>query len=26
MKRIFVLLCGIKKGDKGLGKKEQDMP
>jgi hypothetical protein len=24
MKRIFVLLCGIKKGDKGLGKKKKD--
>jgi len=22
MKRIFVLLCGIKKGQKGLGKKK----
>jgi len=22
MKRIFVLLCGIEKGDKGLGKKK----
>jgi hypothetical protein len=23
LKRIFVLLCGIKKGDKGLGKKKK---